>query len=238
VKEIVPHQTTALVIAGRVLDQYFPTVEHLGALRRMALAHAAVRVVVAGDETYRGAPSAPGDKLYNRLAIGIVIASVTADEPPLGPLAIGDIHDGLARVRSVGDLFWRHAARILGSLCPPFSAAGSRTALHDPSCARPDLIRAFEGVAFDGPDLATTPDGVHLVATGPLAQARLACGRLGQVRGEGEGWVYGQGSDQARASYGVFGERVAITSDLGTFMLDLDSLSARTDDLFLIARYD
>lgn len=120
-------RTSALLIAGRVLDQCFPTVGHVRALRRLA-APRGLTVVVAGDETYRGAPSEPEDPLPVRVAIGVPILVVTADDPPLGPVDPAAVNDALELVGGVGELWWRTVGRELGAAAV-FAPAQRRASL-------------------------------------------------------------------------------------------------------------
>jgi hypothetical protein len=250
-------ETSALLIAGRVLDSYAPTVGHVAALRELVAGVPDVAVIVAGDETYDGAPSQPEESLYSRVVIGVVIAEVTADDELHGPLALDQLRAGLAAIATRGEQLWRAVADQIGAgSMAQFDAAQRRAAL-------PESLRAAHvGVGFDGPDLATQPDLVHLVAAGPLSRAVLAFGIAGTIPDEdsedsedGEDsededsesrWVRGQRSNQDPTSRGVLGEALASADILGigTFALDLEALASRlaaasTDQgLFLIARYD
>jgi hypothetical protein len=232
-------RTSALLLAGRVLDQYFPTVGHVLALRRLAEPRG-LTVVVAGDETYRGAPSQPDDSLHARVAIGVPIVVVTADDSPLGPINLVAVTDALERVQAVGQLWWRSVARELGP-SPMFTAEQRKASLPE------RLRRAFEGVAFDGPDLARTEDRIHLVAAGPLASALLARGKLGElpVDEDGDldlesldGWVRGQRSNQDPPVFGVEGEEIAGADilDLGTQAVAVEVFGGGF--VYLMVRYD
>lgn len=226
-------ETSALLVAGRVLDGYAPTVAHVIALRDLAARHG-VSVIVASDETCDGAPSAPAEALHARVAIGVVVAEVTADEELCGPITIAALRAGLAAIAERGALFWKAVAKVVGAgSMPMFSAAERRASL-------PERLRAGHvGVGFDGPDLAAQPDLVHLVPSGPLSHATLAAGVPGPLPDEDrEGWVYGQRSNQDTPSRGVRGVALASADmlGLGSIALDLDALGDR--ELYLIARYD
>lgn len=234
---------TALLLAGRVLDEYFVKVGHVAALRRLAASHPGLEVVVASDEI-NGPARGDDENLFARVAIGFVIRAVTCDEDPLGPISLAELHAGLTRTGEIGELFWKSAAKLLGHAAPPFDPASRRAALASPE-VHANVVRAAAGVAFDGPDLASVVDGVYLLATGPLAHAALARGTVGTLpeddTGDGiDGWVYGQKSGQDPAERGVRGERIGIADilGLGSYQLDLDELAAATGDLYLIARYD
>ena len=237
-----PSRPTALLLAGRVLDSTFPQVRHLHTLRELAGEVDELSVVLCSDETYRG-PSEPEDSLHCRVAIGMIFGAVTADDTPLGPLSPDSAMRALQRIQEVPKSWWNKAADALGP-SHSFSPAARRKGLTDER-----IRRGYVGVAFDGPDLARAADRIHIVATGPLARARIARGKLSELPLDEFGdvdidelddeWQYGQDSTQEPHRIGVRGQLLGSANILGwgAYALD-DDIFTQPGTLYLIARYD
>ena len=231
--------TTAALLAGRVIDEYVATVGHLREIRKLSARQDDVAVVVAGHEDYAGAPSDPAEGLYSRIAIGLVVAAIRVGDP-LGPIAPHTLMAGLTNATRIPKDFWQQVAKQLGPAEPLFAPATRRAAL-------PEGLRdSYEGIAFDGPDLLTTSDHIHLVATGPLASAVLVEGIPAALPLDEDGyldcdqdceWQYGSPNGDL-PKLGVRGGVVACAPfDGGTCVVHPKRLSPN-GDYSLIAKYD